>query len=196
MAMLVVSELFVSHKMFIFSYNLVFCSDGCEIQKEHGKNKTGYINSPETIYRAATQAAIASLGFLHERMPRTGVLPLLLPSNPLIMTLPIVVTTAELAICVTPPSNVDLSTGLLPDLQLTNVDWLAYRFPFHPGAATGEADFRVTSPTQNYVMACTSNGEGDVDQYKETIYIVKSDRLAGFVLQMIPKLIEGMILPP
>lgn len=166
--------------------NIVFCSDGCEIQK---KPKGGCKANPDAIYKAATQASIASLGFLHERMPHFTSPPQL-PKEPMVIVLPIIVTTAELAVCMTSPDRVDLSSGLLPELQVARVDWLAYRFPWHPGIATCETDFRVVDTMQNYIQTCMGFDQTGTDQYKETLYIVRSDRLSDFVIQHVPKVVE------
>jgi hypothetical protein len=165
--------------------NLVFCSDGCEIQKNRNG---GYKANPDAIYKAATQASIASLGFLHERMPHFAPPPQL-PKEPMVIVLPLIVTTAELAVSLTSSDRVDLSTGLIPELQLAAVDWLAYRFACHPGTATRETDFRVVDSMQNYIQTCMGFDQTGIDQYKETLYVVKADRLSGFVLQQVPKLV-------
>ncbi|MDD4873280.1 MAG: hypothetical protein PHR77_22215, partial [Kiritimatiellae bacterium] len=159
-------------------------------QKNLPDRKSEYKFNADTIYAAATQASIASLGFLHERMPDgpfTSLQPL---KEPMIVVLPLIVTTADLAVCVTPPAHIDINTGLLPELELKVVDWLAFRFPFHPGTATRETDFRVVDPMQNYLLTCMGGDDSETAHYKETLYIVRSIRLSDFITQQVPKLLD------
>lgn len=177
---------FGAHRNSLPSMN--FCSDGCEVLRKGN----GYKANPTAIYKASSQAALASLGYLHERLPRRGI-PDSLPKAPLLIVLPVVVTTAEIYLCSTPASRVDPKTGLLPNIDLQPIQWLAYRFPFHPGSATRDGDFRVVDPVENYISMCVDADSSTSDQYKETIYIVNNEHLRGFVYHQVPKLVEQAI---
>lgn len=169
--------------------DIEFCSDGVEISTN--RNRERKVNS-EAVYKAASQATTGYLGFLNERMPTGAPLPEL-PDHPLVVVLPLIVTTADLWVCDSDNSSVDLSTGLLTDLQASKVPWLAYRFPSHPGTTDQSLDFRATDPMQNYVLTCVDFPGTSIDQYKETIYVVNSKNIGHFLTEQVPQLLNKMV---
>ena len=53
-----------------------------------------------------------------------------------------------------------------------------------------ETDFRLVDAMQNYIETCMGSDQNGVDQYKETLYVVKSDKLPGFVFREVPNLVS------
>jgi len=154
------------------------CSEGYELNKSTTKA------DQDPIFRAAEQLATGFLGFIARRARELG------NSDRVERYVPILVTTAELAVVQSDLSTVSIATGRLdsfPDAR--SWDWLILKHPF-PTPQHLDADFR-DKHTPPAVLAEWHQ------LHKESMYVVRAPMLRRFLsLEQLDELRTAKTEPP
>jgi len=145
------------------------CSEGYEIISE--SNCTA---SPDPIYRASNQLSRGYLGFVKLRINQRNST----AQKPEIdFIIPVLVTTADLHIAQYAASDISLETGNLNSaLNTERVDWLVLKHPFAVPSVSDAVDFRRRP-------SCSHDWENWKQQFRESIYVVRADKLRLFFAQ-------------
>lgn len=143
------------------------CSEGYEF---HKSNQTADQNP---VFKAASQLAAGYLGFIGRRErdlhPRIGP-----PADKIEKYVPVLVTNAELAVLQYDVSKIGLETGKLPENPRSiSVDYLVLKHPF----PTPEGMIRDSRDELGAIAGARFWNQN----HKESIYVVRSPALVGFM---------------
>ena len=158
--------------------NCHICSEGYEINSK--KNSAA---SPEPIYRAANQLSSGYLGFVKLRIEQRtrGT-----RSDDVDTIIPVLVTTATIEVAEFAASDISLTTGnLASGLSATAVDWLVLKHPFAVPPVGDAGDFRRHP-------SCSHDWENWKQQFRESIFVVRADKLRSFFSQPFRDYLYGL----
>jgi hypothetical protein len=156
------------------------CSDGYEIVTSLNDCKA----SPEPIYQAANQLCRGYLGFVKLRIDQRDAAR---QPNEVDSIVPVLVTTAEIHVAQFDVADISLTTGNLDSrLKKVRVDWLVLKHPFAVPLVSRAVDFRH-QPSAN-----PEDAENWNQQFRESIFVVRADKLKSFFSQSFRSHLYGL----